>query len=375
MKWIKFMMKRGNGIKRKIDALVGISLVFFLNIIFYWRKLLPKRININKVGVLIFGAIGDASLALTITQNIQKNYPLAKIIVYLSEENVAASMLFETVEVKVLNITTIFKNLIHIRNESFDIWVDTSQWARISAIYSFFSKSKFSVGFKTSNQFRHFLYDCAVTHRDEVHEIENFIGLLQALQITSNSLPSLDVSHNDLASNYFEKSYIVVHLYASGYLHWMREWPNEYWEELVNTLNERGYYVVFTGSKNDLIKINEFLKNFSDKDMIHVAAGRYSLKEVLSILKNAYCVISVNTSIVHLSSLVGAKIIALNGPTNSRRWGAWGSNSININVPKSKGGGFLNLGFEYPKNPKYIMDEINPQEVIYALKSFENIKK
>jgi ADP-heptose:LPS heptosyltransferase len=59
--------------------------------------------------------------------------------------------------------------------------------------------------------------------------------------------------------------------------------------------------------------------------------------------------------------------IALNGPTNSARWGLVNPNSKNINVSKKKGGGFLNLGFEYPSSYEYAMNHITVQEVDMVL--------
>jgi hypothetical protein len=67
---------------------------------------------------------------------------------------------------------------------------------------------------------------------------------------------------------------------------------------------------------------------------------------------------------------MGVRIISLNGPTNSLRWGAWGPQSINLDVPKELGGSFLNLGFEYPKNPQNIMYHIKVNQVIEATNKF-----
>jgi len=35
-----------------------------------------------------------------------------------------------------------------------------------------------------------------------------------------------------------------------------------------------------------------------------------------------------------------------------------------------EGGAYLNLGFEYPENPTYLMDQISVEAVIVALRKF-----
>jgi hypothetical protein len=40
---------------------------------------------------------------------------------------------------------------------------------------------------------------------------------------------------------------------------------------------------------------------------------------------------------------------------------------VNISVPQHDGGAYLNLGFEYPANPDYVMNKISVEEVKRAL--------
>jgi len=362
-------MKRGNGLKRKIDAWIGIPALLLLNTLRFSSKTQSQQIKTDKIAILIFGAIGDATIARTITDHIHHQYPKAILTVYLSEENAAASFLFEDFQVEILKITALIKNLRSIRKESFDVWIDTSQWARISALYSYFSNSQVTIGFKTPKQYRHFLYDCPINHRDDVHEIQNFNHLLTPIGIHLYQVPRQDIPLNIL--NPFQQPYIVLHFFASGYFFWLREWPLDHWKVLIDRLHQLGYLIVLSGSPSDQEKLNEFLRHVKDANKIQVTAGKYRLQQLIGILKGADAVISVNTSIVHLASLVQAKIIALNGPTNSLRWGACGAGSINIDVPKEQGGGFLNLGFEYAKQPKPIMDLIQPQQVVDAILSLK----
>ena len=361
---------RGRKLNRQIDFIVGISIILFLYVLgLRFLKKNPLREK-NKVAILVFGAIGDAVLVRSITDNLLQRYPEIKITIYLSKENAAAAFLFSNLNVQILKITALTRNLLSMRNETYHVLIDTSQWTRIGAIYSFLSGSKYTIGFQTEGQYRHYLYDQKVIHQNDIHEKENFNNLLIELDIGRFKLPKDSLENLNLEKISITKPCIVLHLIPSGYLSHLREWPADFWIELINRLNNQGYEILVTGSKEDKLKINEILNTSIFSSKVKVIAGEYSLSDTCQIIQKAYCVISVNTSIVHLASLMGVRIISLNGPTNSLRWGAWGPQSINLDVPKELGGCFLNLGFEYPKNPQNIMGHIKVNQVIEAINKF-----
>jgi ADP-heptose:LPS heptosyltransferase len=79
---------------------------------------------------------------------------------------------------------------------------------------------------------------------------------------------------------------------------------------------------------------------------------------------------------MHLAALLGAPLVALHGPTDPDRWGPIypGSNSeltpIILGPGRNEGGAYLSLGFEYPKNPSYLMNQISVNDVVEALRKF-----
>jgi hypothetical protein len=66
----------------------------------------------------------------------------------------------------------------------------------------------------------------------------------------------------------------------------------------------------------------------------------------------------------------------LHGPTNPDRWGpvypgaSNGQNTQVLGPGLKEGGAYLNLGFEYPQNPIYLMDQISVEAVVDALRKF-----
>jgi heptosyltransferase-3 len=79
---------------------------------------------------------------------------------------------------------------------------------------------------------------------------------------------------------------------------------------------------------------------------------------------------------MHLAALLEKPLVALHGPTNPHRWGpvypshsSEGSTLV-LGPGLEEGGAYLNLGFEYPENPTYLMDQISVEAVIVALRKF-----
>jgi len=56
----------------------------------------------------------------------------------------------------------------------------------------------------------------------------------------------------------------------------------------------------------------------------------------------------------------------LNGPTNPLRWGACGPRVANVQ-PCDGSGGYLNLGFEFPRNAEDVMSRIKVEDVVEAV--------
>ena len=128
-----------------------------------------------------------------------------------------------------------------------------------------------------------------------------------------------------------------------------------------------------SNTENTPIQIN--WKTKKDGMLINLA-GQADLVTTAAYLQKAAAVVSVNTGTMHLAALLEVPLVALHGPTNPDRWGPTypGSGSkvtpIVIGPGLDEGGAYLNLGFEYPQNPQYLMNQISPQDVIEALRQF-----
>lgn len=360
--------ERGNHLARWLDFLVGVPICWLLGFLRF-RSKKPSKNSVEIIGVMVFGAIGDALLASVILKSLRKNFTGARIILLVSETNkYVIDLIVDYDEFVVIPVKNILKSIPEIRNQRFDILIDTSQWARISALLVYFSKSKYSVGFKTDGQYRHYIYDGFAKHSTLCHELDNFKSLVSLVEKVEHEETSLR------SPDYFQKikygiskPYVVIHPWASGYKSDFREWPFENWKKLVSDITEKNFSVIITGSRKDKENTFSLLDCIGKNDSVYNLVDCLSLKELQDCLVSSSAVVSVNTGVMHLAALSGANVISLNGPTSHLRWGGVGKNVININVEKDDGGGYLNLGFEYPKNPRKIMSLISVDSVFSAL--------
>ncbi len=70
---------------------------------------------------------------------------------------------------------------------------------------------------------------------------------------------------------------------------------------------------------------------------------------------------------MHIAAALGVPTVGLSGPTNPKRWGPLGKNTISIH-PQESGCGFLHFGFEYRGQRTDCMDMITAEYVIKTLK-------
>lgn len=107
-------------------------------------------------------------------------------------------------------------------------------------------------------------------------------------------------------------SYLVFHC---GVSEPKREYPADLWIETAKLASRTfGFPIIFTGSKNEKLAIDEIQKSL-DKNCIS-CAGLFSLEEFTVVLKEAAVVISVNTGTIHLSAAVQTPTVVLYAQSN-----------------------------------------------------------
>jgi len=341
-----------------LDRYAGIPAVAILGHI-RTKGVLPSKIE--KIGLLSTAAIGDAVLMSAVIDDLRCAFPRASLTLFAGETNFDIASMLDgldcKIKVPIVNLPAALKS---IRSVAVDALLDFGQWARFDALLAVHSKASFTIGFQTRGQHRHYAYDLAVEHSSEVHEVENYRRLVRALGVKTGNPPRLRTPPLNV---YPAADYAVLHLWPGGRLSELKKWPSEKWLRLIEDFASWELTTVLTGGPSDrscndaLIErvprcVSRFVRN---------AAGS-SLQETAALLAHARLVVSVNTGVMHMAAALGAPLVALHGPTSSKRWGPISESAIVIDSPLD-GCGYLNLGWERPSRPLSCMECI-PYELV-----------
>jgi heptosyltransferase III len=324
-----------------------------------------------EIGICVFGAIGDALLSSTLIEDIKLAYPDARVWMIVSPTNAAIIPLLPSCDgTIVLPIRSPFQAVALLRRRCFDLLIDANQWLRFSALYAALSGARFTVGFRTAGQCRHYAYDRTVDHCATEHEVTNYRALLSSIGIPSSAQPSIRIPP-DTAAPLIRPPYVVIHPWAGGSNAARKEWPEENWVRLGQALKQRGLAVVLTGAPGDCAKADALIRaaRLSGIDLISVC-GHVHLAGTAKVLKDAEVVVSVNTGVMHIAAALGVKLVALHGPTNPIRWGPLSAIAVNLvpdPVPPSVPTCYLNLGFEFPRDAPDCMRFIQLERVLKAV--------
>jgi heptosyltransferase-3 len=359
--------ERGSRLRHNLDRFIGCLMVFVVGALRPPRQL-PA--DIRSVGVVMFGAIGDTLLASAIVHDLRSAYPFARITAFVSNSNKSTLDLLDGFdEVIVVPIMAPFAAISSMRRHPIDLLIDSSQWARIGALLTALARARYTVGFKTPNQFRHFAFDAVASHEATRHEIENFRNLLTVIGIRGRSMPRLKPPLlAEIAAPMPRRAYVIFHPWASGYRSNMREWDQKNWIELGARVLNWGYDIVITGGPEDVARAGSLAADLRREANVSVLAGRASMRETAIRVARAAAVVSVNTGVMHLAALFDVPMVALHGPTNPKRWGPLSDAAVVVGPGPECGCGFLNLGFEYSRSAPECMSFITVSEVAEPLR-------
>lgn len=356
---------------RRIGLLRGVDLLvwgFALLAMSLFRRKRPLS-GARDVGLMMFETIGDTVLASSLVESLRASLAPLSVTLFVSSGNRDAAGLIGGVgRIIEVPLTRPMAAVRAMRAVPLDVLIDIGQWPRWYAFLCAVSRSRFTIGFATPGQFRHLAYDAAVPHRAEVHELANLVQLLSPLPGVVPLPPKLTLPVPEPAFPVFAAPYVLLHPGASGFRAAEREWPVGHWRQLVAELGARGIGVVVSGSKADSGKAAAIVRDAMLQERVVSVAGEVTLEQLCLIMKNAACIVAVNTGVMHIAAVLDLPLVALHGPTSRRRWGPTGARSIALAPAPGPDTEFLNLGFEYPPYRVECMQRIGVGEVAAAVR-------
>lgn len=347
-----------------LDRYAGIPVVAILGQMRRKRKLPSK---IQTVGLLRTAAIGDTVLISAAIADLRTAFPDASVIFFSGPSNFEIARMLDgvdkVVETPIVNLAAAVRC---VRSVAVDVMIDFGQWPRFDALLALLCRASFTIGFQTRGQHRHYGYDATVEHSCSVHEIENYRRLVGALGVKTGNPPRLRTPPPSPLS---APDYAVFHLWPGGRRKKLKQWPEERWLELVEEIVSGEIEVVLTGAPADRISNDAIIERIPQhaRRFVRNAAG-LSLQETAAMLAHSRLVVSVDTGVMHMAAALGVPLVALHGPTSSRRWGPISERAVAVDSPLD-GCGYLNLGWEHSSRPLTCMECIPYESVRDACRS------
>ena len=165
---------------------------------------------------------------------------------------------------------------------------------------------------------------------EELHKVEYFLNIARASGIEVKD-PSYEFFIQDADRKFIgellrkegvaDKDFLVV-LCPAG--NWdPKRWPRENFARLGDELAEKfAARIVLSSAQKDAGLVKEIASVMSTVPI--VSAGRTDLKQLAALLERANLVVANDTGPMHMAVAVGAKTIALFGPTSPRLTGPYG---------------------------------------------------
>jgi lipopolysaccharide heptosyltransferase III len=329
------------------------------------RRPLPE--TIERIGIVNSTNIGDTVLLAPVAEDVAASFPHAETVLFTGRAVLPLVESLAGVRPIQLMLSRPAEAIRTLRSERLDVVLDFDQWPRAEPVYCMLSGARWACGFRSPGQHRHYWYDRVVDHSDRVHELGNYRRLASLLGVESRSDPLLRRPGALPTEELPPRPYAVLHLWPSGVRSQLKEWPWERWRQLAEELDARGLTIVLTGGPGDVLRTREFVARCGAFGRRLVdAAGKYDLAQVVDLLCESRCVVSVNTGVMHVAAAAGAPTVALNGPTSERRWGPVGPRAVSVNS-EFAGCGYLHFGWEYRDRRTDCMQGISVERVLGAV--------
>jgi ADP-heptose:LPS heptosyltransferase len=164
--------------------------------------------------------------------------------------------------------------------------------------------------------------------REVMHSMDRHLYRLKSLGIeTANAKPYLHVSQDDdmyisdlLSSSKINDKFVVINAGAKSHL---KRWNKEGFAEVADRINaECGADVIFIGSKGDNEIIAGIIKRMKHRP--HNFIGRTSVRQLGSLLRRSKLLITNDSAPLHVGCAVGARVLAIFGPTDPKKYGPTG---------------------------------------------------
>ena len=328
---------------RKWDRLLGIPICYAISLLrLFRRKRKFDRTKISNITVIKMWGVGSLVLAGKTLHALKTNFPDAKINLVTLETNRGLydfnpeihTIYYFSIQTPLKLVFNTFKLLKWLWKTKPDLVVDLETASRFTAIISFLSFRRITVGFSPAGSGKN-IFDVNVPYHESVHVSELFLRCVDALGLsfiknTSLTIPVENASRvkvdNWIEANGIGK-FILINPNTSK-LAIERLWPEHYFSELITSISDFDHTlsIVLTGSADEKTRNEKIIEHTGKiNGMVFNSAGIFSINEFISLIQKAELMITNDSGPAQLGFISNTPTIALYGPETPLLYGAMDS--------------------------------------------------
>ncbi len=282
---------------------------------------LPFKQPPSSLCILRLSAIGDICHTLPIIRTIQKHWPGTKLTWIIGKTEYPLVNEIKNINFIIFdkaNGLKAYKNIHQqLKNTQFDALLHMQMSLRTSLI-SLLVKTKIKLGFdkQRAKDLQWLFTNTNIPHKEKQHVIDSFFGFTEALGIPQHEY-QWDIPVSNQALPVDKKPYVVISPCSSMAY---RNWTAEGYAAIADWLYEQyNMQVVISGGYSTVEKqMADKIIRLAKQPILNLTA-KTNLKQLLSLLKEAYCLISPDSGPAHMATAVNTPVIGLYACTNPDR--------------------------------------------------------
>ena len=303
----------------------------------------PRRVLAIK-----FYGLGNIAMILPTLQALRQGDPATQVDFLTLPGNVSllrrSGLVSDVLTVEVSSFGAFLRSAMalasRLRRARYDTVLDFEQFMKLSGILAFWTGAASRVGFNTEGQARGWLYTHRIAYADTDHMADIFMRV--ALPSARAILPAPRVR---LAVEVGERAQVlaklgigadepVVAMHVGTGPNYdkiaLKRWDVDRFAAVADELVSRlGARIVFTGvGAEESSLVDEALRTMKHGARALSACDRISVVELIALLDLARFVVSNDTSVMHLTGLVGTPVVAFFGATEPRIYGPRGDDDL-----------------------------------------------
>lgn len=281
--------------------------------------------SFQTIAVCKYKGLGSIIQAIPLLQSLKERYPDAELIFVTTKANQELIQQIPLIDQSILlddgSVFKLIKNyprfIAQLISSRIGVFVDLEIYSDFSSLTTTLSLAKNRLGYYLkASHYRLGVYTHMMYFNTRVPIAHTYLQMSRLLGAKEPTLINGSLSFDNQLFNKLRlnNKYILINVNASD-LRIERRWGQKNFIALINTLkvNYPNHQLVLIGSPGERDYVASICDDIPSDTVLNLA-GQTSLKELLSVIKNASLVITNDTGPMHMASALGVSTVALFGP-------------------------------------------------------------